>query len=99
MVALILSACASPLREATPLVGISSQTLVLGASGEHLLIETHAPRARALAAAHPAHLVRQTPPAAGVLTLNNVSIPLSLVAPQPAAPASASATASEESYP
>lgn len=77
---MVLSACAaSPPPAADIIIHVQRQTLVLdGASGQHLLVHANSPLVRAFAAAHPANLVRLTPPSDGVVTLNNVSIPLSL---------------------
>jgi hypothetical protein len=79
LLSLVLCGCATPTSMAEPLDQVALQFLVQdGAIGEHHLVEANSPLARALVATHPAHLVRLTPPAAGVVTLNNVSIPLSL---------------------
>ncbi len=103
LLTLVLTGCATPVPMDEPLDRVSLQFLVLdGAIGEHQLVEADSPSARALVAAHPAHLVRLvrlTPPAAGVVTLNNVSIPLSLGAGLPPALSPPSANDSKEPRP
>ena len=100
LLTLALTGCATPVPIDEPLDRVSLQFLVLdGAIGEHQLVEADSPSARALVAAHPAHLVRLTPPAAGVVTLNNVSIPLSLGAGLPPALSPPSANDSKEPRP
>jgi len=97
LVVLLLTACASSPPPAPPPTRIVAQRLLLDApNGGHELVAANSAAAQTLAAAFPGRLIRLPIAAPGVLSLNNVSIPLALGA---AAPAATSLPNAQESSP
>lgn len=77
--AALLSGCASLPPAAEPPAPLPAQRLGLdGATGEHQLLDVDSRRAQTLVRTYPGRLDRATAPTPGVVTLGNVSIPLTL---------------------
>jgi len=93
----LLAGCATELIPTEPPTRIPAQRLVLDTlSGRHQIVAADSAPARLLATEYPGRPVRAPMAAAGVISLNNVSISLALGTTAPRAPTT---EVSEESRP